>query len=319
MAKPPEQSPTTAYERGFERGVVTFIDILGYKQLLKTRHADDIAKVVKSLRAFTRGDANDAAPPQRSAEVRLYTQAFSESVSDAVVRVRTIDTQSADGPFTNELIDLMHAIIECVNQGILLRGGMTIGPVYVGLDGKGPIFGEAMVRAYYIEEEEAVYPRIMIDDDALQHFITDKSLWQDGDFDHSEARMVLKFIGIAEDGSHFVDYLRSAGPSEFDDGVGGQFNFLERHRAVIVENLSTGDAKVRRKLIWLANYHNRFIVELRGNYDMSDAAGGFADRFGTSPSTFFDSLMIEDTWTNIFKKLAELAVEPDHGDELPIQ
>ena len=45
-----------AYERGFERCVVTFIDILGYKQILKTRHAEDIAKVVKALRTFTAGD-----------------------------------------------------------------------------------------------------------------------------------------------------------------------------------------------------------------------------------------------------------------------
>lgn len=150
------EATLTDYDRGFERCVVTFIDILGYKSLLKTRHAADIVKILKSLRAFTAGDADDEDLPTRTDEARLYSQSFSESVSDAVVRVRTVDTQSQDGPFLYELIDLMHATIECVNQGILIRGGMTIGPAHIGLDGKGPIFGNAMVRAYEIEENEAV-------------------------------------------------------------------------------------------------------------------------------------------------------------------
>lgn len=98
MAKLPAQPESTAFDRGFERCVVTFIDILGYKQLLKTRHAADIVKVVKALRRFTKGDTNEDVPPTRSDEMRLYTQSFSEPVSDAVVWARTIDTQSQDGP-----------------------------------------------------------------------------------------------------------------------------------------------------------------------------------------------------------------------------
>lgn len=301
----------TDYDRGFERCVVTFIDILGYRHLLKTRKAEDIVKVVKALRAFTAGDADDDEPPTRSDELRLYTQSFSESVSDAVVRVRTVETQSQDGPFAYELIDLMHAIVECVNQGILIRGGMTIGPVHVGLDGKGPIFGNGMVRAYEIEENEAIYPRIMIDDDALQAYLDDESLWQDGKFDRYEARMVLDFIGIADDGSHFVDYLRAAGAGEFDAGVAGQFEFLQRHRKLIVENLETADSKARRKLVWLANYHNRFVTELRQRYDMSDPAGDFEAEIGITPSGMFDSLIIDGSWTRVIAGLGNIADPED--------
>jgi hypothetical protein len=303
---PPDKAPTD-YERGFERCVVTFIDILGYKHLLKTRHAKDIAKVVNALRSFTAGDADEEDTPKSSDEVRLYTQSFSESVSDAVVRVRTVDTQSKDGPFAYELIDLALAIVECVNQGILIRGGMTIGPVHVGLDGQGPIFGNGMVRAYEIEENEAVYPRIMIDDEALQAYLSDKSLWQDGEFNPHEARLSVQYLGVADDGSHFVDYLRAADAGEFDDGVAGQFTFLARHRKLIVDGLKSTDAKVRRKLVWLANYHNRFVAELRVKYDMNDPNGAFYDEIGTSPPKLFDSLMIEQSWTNVISRLNDLA------------
>lgn len=300
-------TPPTDYDRGFERCVVTFIDILGYRNLLNTRTAGEIVAVVNALRGFAAGDADDEEPPTRSDEWRLHTQSFSEAVSDAVVRVRTIDTQSQDGAFVHELIDLMHATIECVSRGILIRGGMTIGPVHVGITGAGPIFGNGMVRAYKIEEEEAVYPRIMIDDAALEAYLTDATLWQDGGLDAHEAALALRFIGVAEDGSHFLDYLRAAGPGEFDAGVAGQFGFLQQHRQMIVHNLVDADAKARRKLVWLANYHNRFVAELRNGYDMDDPHGEFEAELDVSPPELFDSLVIEGSWTSIISRLEAVA------------
>jgi hypothetical protein len=302
-----EKSAPTDYDRGYERCIVTFIDILGYRALLKTRDAADILKIVKALRTFTAGNADEDEPPTRMDEVRLYTQSFSEAVSDAVVRVRTVDTESQDGPFVQELIDLMHASIECVNQGILIRGGMTIGPVHVGLDGKGPIFGNAMVRAYEIEANEAVYPRIMIDEDAIEAYLTDRSLWQDGEFDSDEAEIARGFIGVTEDGSYFMDYLNAAGPGEFDEGVAGQLAFLQRHREVIVKGLASADAKVRRKLVWLANYHNRFIVELRKEYDVTDPDGAFEAKIGIAPAELFDALVVEGTWSSGAARLTKIA------------
>lgn len=303
----------TDYERGFERCVVTFIDILGYRNLLNTMRAEELVGVVNALRGFAAGDGDDAEPPRRSDEIRLHTQSFSESVSDAIVRVRTVDTQSCDGPFVHELIDLMHAIVECVSRGILIRGGMTIGPVHVGLDGRGPIFGNGMVRAYKIEDEEAVYPRIMIDDQALEIYLTDAALWKDGEQDGYEAALAMRFIGVAEDGSHFVDYLRAAGPGEFDAGIAGHFDFLRRHKRLIVNHLANADAKARRKLVWLANYHNRYVGELRGHYEMSDPNGDFYAELETTPPEMFDSLLVEGNWTHLVGRLAAIAcaAEPD--------
>lgn len=295
------------YDRGFERGVVTFIDILGYKALLQTRHADDIVKVLKALRRFTEGDGNKEESPRRIDEARLYTQSYSESVSDAVVRVRTVDTQSQDGPLGHELFDLTLAMIECINGGFLIRGGLTIGPVHVGLDGRGPIFGNAMVRAYEIEENEAIYPRIMIDDDAIDAYLGDQTLWQDGEIDGYEAEHVARYVGVAEDGSHFLDYLRAADSGVFDDGEAGRFAFLQRHREIIVSGLEDADAKARRKLIWLGKYHNHFVTELRRNYDMSDPAAEFETEIGIAPDKLFDALLINDAWTDFPARLAEIS------------
>ncbi|HEU4962079.1 MAG TPA: hypothetical protein VFT56_16945 [Sphingomonas sp.] len=291
MTKADDTTDENDRARGYERCIVTFVDILGYRELLKTRHSSDILEALRALRKFTRGDGDDEEPPRRSDEFRLYSQAFSESVSDAVVRVRTIDTQSLDGPFLYELLDLMHAQIECVNRGILIRGGMTIGRAHVGLDGRGPIFGEAMVRAYEIEQGEAVHPRLMIDDDAIVAFLTDSSLWQHGQFDGNDAEMARRYIGVSEDGSYFLDYLNAADAGEFDDGEIGRFAFLARHRDVVEEGLISATGKARRKLIWLANYHNRFICGLRSHYDEYDTNGEFEAAMGISPRGMFDGLL----------------------------
>lgn len=309
MTKSKQPSPT---DRGFETGIVTFLDILGYRVILRTRDASEIVEIVGKLRRFGKGDGDEATPPRRMKEARLYSQAFSESVSDAIVRVRTVDTQQRSGAFVFELIDLMHAMIECVAAGILLRGGMTIGPVHIGTDGKGPIFGEAMVRAYEIEEREAVYPRIMIDEALVNKYVSDPGLWQDGALNAYEACLTINFIAISDDGSYFLDYLRAAGPGEFDDGVAGQFEFLRRHQSLVVEGLDIDALAVRRKYVWLANYHNRFVTELASRYDLDDPNGEFHDELGVSPREMFDTLTIEATWASALDRLKALGREDEN-------
>lgn len=304
---------TNYSEQGYERCIVTFIDILGFRNLLKTKQADELASVVNALRRFTAGDGDHEDPPSGMDEVRLHSQAYSESVSDAVVRVRTVNTQYSDGAFVYELTDLLHAVIECLNRGILVRGGMTIGHAYVGLRGKGPIFGPAMVRAFEIEQNEAVYPRVMIDEAILAAYTEDRSLWQNSEIYGDEARLSRSFIGVSDDGSYFLDYLSAAGPGEFDLGVKGQLSFLGRHRTLIVEGLQNDESKIRRKFVWLASYHNRFITKLRADYDLTDNNSAFEAEIGLSPQAMFDSLQIEETWHGYLHRIHTVA-ESVEGD-----
>lgn len=292
-------------KNGYERCIVSFIEILGFRRSIKIEHSSKVLKALTALRKFTRGDGNDEAPPTRMDEVRLYSQAYSESVAHAVVRVRTIDTQSEDGPFLYELYNLAMAQAECVNQGLLIRGGTTIGCVHVGLDGQGPIFGDGMVRAYEMQRDEAKYPRLLIDDMAIESFLSDPSLWQLGQFDENDAEMARNLIKQAEDGSFFVDYLRAMEVGEFDDGELGRLRFLERHKNVVVTELNRADDKTRRELIWVARYHNDFVGELRSQFE-GGSSGAFEALVGTAPVAYFDSLLIKGAWSTFISDLADL-------------
>lgn len=75
---------------------------------------------------------------------------------------------------------------------------------------------------------------------------------------------------------------------------------------MIVSRLSGATGTVRRKLVWLANYHNRFIAQLRVGYDESDPQGSFEATIGTAPRELFDALVI-DLADDVSQLLAEIA------------
>jgi hypothetical protein len=104
---------------GYEPCIVSFVDVLGFRDLLATRHAHDIRDIMLRLREFTTPDRIEK--PRRMKDARLFSEAFSDSVSDAVVRLRVYDTQYHDGAFFHELLDLLHAQIQCVGSGVVIR------------------------------------------------------------------------------------------------------------------------------------------------------------------------------------------------------
>jgi hypothetical protein len=267
---------------GYEDCIVSFIDILGFRELLK-KPAADVIQILTILRKFASADERRP-KPRRMKELRATSRAFSESVSDAVVRIRVYDTQYRDGAFFQELIDLLHAQIDCVNNGVLIRAGVAVGRAHVGVNGEGPIFGDAMVRAYRIESEEAVYPRIVVDEEAYQAFLDDERLRsEDNDLD-DECAHVDGLLSVGEDGTRYIDYLRAA-LGECDSEI-DYYEFLRRHADLIRIGLGTTKGRVRRKYVWLARYHDQVVGELLNGFQVGDAAAKFEREWEVDPIEF---------------------------------
>lgn len=59
------------------------------------------------------------------------------------------------------LLDVIHLQLELMGLGILIRGGIAIGPLY---HSGQIVYGPAMNQAYLLESVYAVYPHIILDE-----------------------------------------------------------------------------------------------------------------------------------------------------------
>lgn len=275
---------------GYEPCIVSFVDVLGFRDLLATRHAHDIRDIMLTMRKYTTPDKDEK--PRRMRDSRLISQPFVDSVSDAVVRARVYDTQHRDGAFFHELLDLLHAQVQCVGSGVVIRGGVTIGDAHVGIGGKGPVFGPAMVRAYEIETHEAVHPRIVLDQSAYETFRNDTRLHKEGHTPKMEASYVDKLLRVDADGTRFVDYLAGS-ESEFDH-PGGYLDFLNSHAQLVRDKLGATTGKVRLKFDWLASYHNCVVAQIIGEFANGERSkDAFWEEFECDPLPILEAMIVE--------------------------
>jgi hypothetical protein len=179
-----------------------------------------------------------------------------------------------------------------VGSGVVIRAGLTIGNAHVGVDGKGPVFGPAMVRAYEIETNEAVHPRIVVDQSAYETFLTDTRLHKEGHSVETEIGYIDKLLRVDTDGTRFIDYL--AGSESAFDNPGCYFEFLENHAKLIRDKLGATAGKVRAKFEWLTGYHNcvveQIIVEFRKGERSVQA---FWDEFECDPLQLLQTMIVE--------------------------
>lgn len=275
---------------GYEPCIVSFIDVLGFRDLLQTRHAHDVRDVLLKLREFTAPEKE--VPLRRVKDARLVSRAFADSVSDAVVRVRVFDTQFKDGAFFHELLDLLHAQVECIGHGVVIRAGVAIGDAHVGPNGKGPVFGPAMVRAYEIESHEAIHPRIVVEEAAYRKFLEDARLRKDEHGFDEEVRHVDRLLRVDADGTRFIDYLR-ASESEFDD-TASYFHFLGKHTELVRTRLATTIGRVREKYEWLAAYQNLVVEDILAQFSNGHlSADAFMAEYGVDPEQFLLGLTVD--------------------------
>jgi len=228
--------------------VVSYLDILGFRELIGTRTPGDISRILRIL-----GESVKPEPMFKSQ--KIIFNAF----SDTVIR-STPATINSPYNFIYELRHAMHAQITLMAEGILMRGAVTIGKV---VQSWRIIYGPAIVRAYSLESREGSPPRIVIDEEALGRIrpaIEEANLG-------SQLDALLK-----KDGSTtYLNYL-TACEAELNVPEQEYPLFLQVHRDVIRQGLTKYDSnpRVLSKYQWLKDYHDStletvFGAEISGN------------------------------------------------------
>ena len=94
--------------------------------------------------------------------------------SDSIVISKEVDEYFSFSDFIESIAQLQFNLLK---EGILLRGGVDIGPIY---HDESFIFGSGMISAYLLESNVSRYPRITISNNAIEKI----QLWDEKKFEN---------------------------------------------------------------------------------------------------------------------------------------
>ena len=151
----------------YRTALISFIDILGFREIVNSRSCAEIAHALKLMRNFSEGDDSG-----EEYQARLI------QFSDSIIRIRPLDSKAneegAYGVLFHELLDIGMMQGDLANLNIFIRGGMTIGEISYENE---TMFGPGFIRAFDLESKHANYPRVIVDRKIIEAMKTDERLF----------------------------------------------------------------------------------------------------------------------------------------------
>ncbi|RZJ92499.1 MAG: hypothetical protein EOO20_01570 [Chryseobacterium sp.] len=162
----------------YEKRIVAFIDILGFKEIVKQSEFD-VAKIelLHEVLDYLKGwevpkmwglklveieeDAQKKGVENFDISGRTNTTSFSDSI---VVSVKVDD--NINEMASTLIVNLAYIGAIMMEKGILFRGGLTIGNIFHKEN--GTVFGQGLIEAYQLESKSAKYPRIILSDKLIR-------------------------------------------------------------------------------------------------------------------------------------------------------
>lgn len=230
--------------------IIAYIDLLGTKAYLKKDENSFTAMIgnfYRILSKLAKGDG-DKLP---GFDIRIF--------SDNIV----ISKEYNESEFIKDIHALMCLMAmsqydALTDMNILLRGGITIGNLYIN---SNFIMGNGLVEAYELESKSAIYPRIILSDAVIEKI---KKSEESIDKHHS-----LKFIVKDNDLEYVLDFLACFSVREIIKCMDLLSGLAEK----------SADKKVLQKISWLINFCNIKLSSYSAAYEQ--AAAGGAISYGT--------------------------------------
>jgi hypothetical protein len=162
----------------YERRIVAFIDILGFKEIVKTSEFDNSKiELLYTALNFLKNweipknwnlkfieieeDAQKKGVENFDISGKTNTTTFSDSI------VVSVKVENNVNEMTSTLISNLAFIgAYLFEKGILFRGALTIGNIIH--EENGIVFGQALIDAYQLETKSAKYPRIILSDKLIK-------------------------------------------------------------------------------------------------------------------------------------------------------
>lgn len=233
----------------YQRSLVTYIDVLGFRDIIRTKTPNDISRSIRIVRESVQPKRFKTPIPGLRDDEYL-------NFSDLTI-IWTPLTPNGQldrlGCVHSQILRMVHAQASLLfDEGILLRGGITVGDVARSY---GQLFGPAVVRGYDLENKVARFPRIVVGEEVFEELATNPNLWVHDK--ETDTRGLKTLLHKDFDGEWFVDYLRVI-EEELDDRSEYP-SCLKRHEEFIDQGLADyrQSVSILAKFKWLREYHNR--------------------------------------------------------------
>jgi len=243
----------------YEERVLAFIDVLGFEKAVENTiekvDGNEIEKIPEIQKINNLLD-----------EIRQYTIMSSFLSGELDIKDRIVSqisdsvviSYSKESNFCHILHDAYFLCVKALQIGFLLRGAIVCGKV-IHIENENKLFGPAFLKAYNMEREKAIFPRIIIDSNFLDIAQANLSTCSDPNTEYNDLkRLILEDF----DGISFVNYF-----DKLYTGVNIGIKGEQEHLMWLSENLKTleekmtEDVRIKCKYLWFKEkYNSRFSI-----------------------------------------------------------
>jgi hypothetical protein len=227
----------------YTKRIVCFADILGFSELIKSA-SDPVSggAIIKTIEEALNGDLispirNSVGSSKKKSSIKLFSDCISISADDSFSGLLLLVAQLASAQ--NRLI----------RKSILIRGAISSGLHY---ESRSMIFSAGLVSAYKMETSQAIYPRIIVEEELIErHFRT-------GNENTIEAKKKLASVWLARDSDR--QYFIAYNPGiifQGDAAVKAKNRYAQQRDALkkLIHSQAKSPAALN-KLAWAQRYHD---------------------------------------------------------------
>ena len=173
-------------ESTFNEGIVAFIDVLGVSQYVKNHELSKLSFILSIGK-----NINHTTSKANKYNIRgFYFADTFVLVSNNIKEISQL------------LFVIRYIHDKAIENGFLIRGSIAKGKVHFPRKNDGIFLGEAYFKAYELESQIAIYPRVLIDE-SLANKVQNIDAYPLGQRDIK----LYEFIKEDFDGLHYVDLL----------------------------------------------------------------------------------------------------------------
>ena len=242
----------------YNNRILAYIDILGFSDIIRktvNNNEEVIPETEKIYNFFTEAQAQlkKKYPDIDKNGCSLKTNQCSDSF------IISYEITEKSGVF-HLLAAVLFLCVNALQNGFLLRGAITIGKL---CHEEKIIFGPALVEAVKMEEELAIYPRIVFDDRILD---IAKKYPASYPGKSEQSRVIHKLVKKDFDSLNFVNYFSAINFVIGDSaGILVCFDYLKKIIVELKKNASN-NMNLKSKYLWLMEKYNKTLTQFKNKY-----------------------------------------------------